>query len=197
VINWDDAYSSGDYREHWDYRHPSQELATALASGLAPAGGTVLDIGCGAGRDAIFAARLGFQVYGVDLSPQAIAIAREQAQAAGVIVEWQVGSATQLPIPDSAIDLACDRGCLHHIPVVERPSYFAEIARVLKVNGRLLLRGAASGEDNLFNPILPETIDPFLSDNGLQRGPFLPLILMADGNRELAANIVWITNTSS
>jgi len=197
MIDWNDAYVTGAYRQHWDFSHPSQELATALASGLVPVDGVVLDIGCGAGRDAIFAAQCGFEVFGVDLSPQAIAIARKQAQAAGVKVEWQVGSATQLPIPDTAIDLASDRGCLHHIPVAERPSYFAEVARVLKVNGRLLLRGAASDLDNFFTPILPETIDPFLPDNRLQRGPFIPIVIMADGNKELAANIVWITNTSS
>ena len=196
VIDWNESYATGAYRQHWDYSHPSQELATALASGLVPAGGVVLDIGCGAGRDAIFAAQCGFQAFGVDLSSQAIAIAQEQAQKAGVSVVWQVGSATQLPIHDTTIDLASDRGCLHHIAVAERPLYFTEIARVLKSNGRLLLRGAASDEDNFFKPIQPATIDPFLRTNQLQRGPFVPITMLADENKELAAHIVWITKIS-
>jgi hypothetical protein len=50
---WDAIYASGEYRQHWDYAHPSPELVAIVAAGLALPGGTALDLGCGAGREAL------------------------------------------------------------------------------------------------------------------------------------------------
>ncbi|NJL26785.1 MAG: class I SAM-dependent methyltransferase [Thermoanaerobaculia bacterium] len=86
-----------------------------VAGGLVPAGGTVLDVGCGAGVEAIFMASLGFEVIGVDRSEAGLEIARERAKTAGVGVEWRLGDALALPVETESIDLALDRGCFHVI----------------------------------------------------------------------------------
>ena len=52
--------------------------------GLFPAGGSVLDLGCGAGEDAVRFARSGTEVDGIDVSPAMVEIARERARAEGV-----------------------------------------------------------------------------------------------------------------
>ena len=57
---------------------------------------TVLDAACGVGRDALELARLGFDVVGVDLSPDMIAVARQQAEAEGLNVEFLMGDLSEL-----------------------------------------------------------------------------------------------------
>ena len=52
--------------------------------------GRVLDIAMGAGRNAIYLAKLGFEVEGVDMSPEAASIALELARKAGVTIRAQV-----------------------------------------------------------------------------------------------------------
>lgn len=61
-----------------------------LQSGMA-----VLDIGCGTGRHSIELAQRGFNVTGVDLTPEMLNEARQKSAAAGVDVEWVEGDATQ------------------------------------------------------------------------------------------------------
>ena len=64
-----------------------------------------LDVGCGTGVVAITAARLGARVSAVDLTPELLARARENATIAGVKVDWHEGDAEQLPYGDAEFDV--------------------------------------------------------------------------------------------
>lgn len=178
---WDRAYESGEYLAHWDYRHPSPELIAMVAARLVPAEGVALDIGCGAGREAIFLAQCGFRVIGVDISPKALAIARDRATAAGLEVDFRHGGVLQLPVEDQSIDFANDRGCFHHIAEDERTRYAEEVARVLKQGARLLLRGARGEGGEGFVAVTQETVDRHFSKAQFSHGPVLPILLVSDG----------------
>jgi ubiquinone/menaquinone biosynthesis C-methylase UbiE len=187
---WDEAYRSQDYLRHWEYSHPSQELVAAVACGLAPRAATVLDVGCGAGQEAIFLARCGFCVIGVDFSAEGLAIARQKAVAAGVKVDWREGSALALPVDAQSVDFANDRGCFHVIGREDRPRYAAEVYRVLKPGGGLLLRGArADAEEEHFVKVDEAEIDRYFDEAWFSRGPVLPLVMLSDGG-VLEGNIV-------
>ena len=179
---WEATYESGDYLGHWDYQVPSQELVAAVACQLLPAGGTVLDIGCGAGREAIFLAKCGFRVIGVDISTKALEIAKSRAEEAGTKVDWRQGSFFALPVEDETIDFVNDRGALHLVTETERPQFAAELKRVLKPRGKVLLRGASTfaGEEG-FTPITAESIDAHFPPEDFSRGPILPITLVSDG----------------
>jgi len=99
-----------------------------------------LDIGCGTGSDAVYLAGRGIETIGVDLSPAALELARERARRSGVSVEWIQADVLQLPLPDGCVDLALDRGCLHHLRPEDRSRYAIEVARVLRPGGTLLVR---------------------------------------------------------
>ncbi len=186
-MSWDDNYRDGGFLRMWDYRHPTQELvATVAALGL-PAGSAALDIGCGAGREAVFLASCGFRTTGVDLSPTALSIAADRANRAGVRVDWRTGNALALPVPDASIDLATDRGCFHHIDDADRPQFVREVARVLKPGGRFLLRGCRRSDMPPFVIIDAATVDRLFV--GFTHGPVLPITLQADSGT-LDSNLV-------
>jgi SAM-dependent methyltransferase len=56
-------------------------------------GGPLLDLACGTGRMALRMAALGYQVTGVDITPEMIARARQKAAQQGVSIEWVVADA--------------------------------------------------------------------------------------------------------
>ncbi len=64
----------------------------------------VLDLGCGNGRHVMFFARQGFQVAGIDISPQAIDWARDWCRREALAADVRVGNITQLPYADHAFE---------------------------------------------------------------------------------------------
>jgi ubiquinone/menaquinone biosynthesis C-methylase UbiE len=109
---------------------------TALAA-VRP-GDAVLDVGCSAGylaRKLAAVAKPG-QVTGVDPSEAAISYARRHARPA---TTFTVGSAQDLPVPDTSFDVVTCTLALHHIPARRLQDALAEMYRVTKPGGRLLL----------------------------------------------------------
>lgn len=177
---WDVAYREGDYLEHWESPHPPLELAAVIAAGLVPCGATVLDVGCGAGRETIFLAQCGFRAIGVDFSREALKIARRRAEASALAVEWRLGNVLELPLGDGAVDFVTDRGCFHVIPRRDRRRFAREIDRVLRPGGAILLRGAARDDEEAgLVAVDAEEIDRSFIAARFERGPLVPIVLAA------------------
>ena len=64
----------------------------------------VADIGCGAGSQAALWAELGDEVFGLDVSEVLVEIAARRAAAAGLLIRFDVGTATALPYDDASMD---------------------------------------------------------------------------------------------
>jgi arsenite methyltransferase len=105
------------------------------------AGEAILDIGSGAGVDAIMAARLvgpSGAVTGIDLVPEMLARARHNALLAGLDnLTFQEASAEGLPFPDNRFDLVISNGVFNL--VVDKVKALGEVFRVLKARGRFML----------------------------------------------------------
>ncbi len=186
---WDLSYEDGSYLEHWESPHTPPELAALVAVGAIPAGARVLDLGCGAGAEAIFLARHGFQAVGLDSSAKAIEIARGEAAKVALEVDFRIADATDLPFSDRSFGFASDRGCWHVIDRDQRASYARELARVLQPEAPFLLRGAREDdEEEGVVAVNSEEIDRYFAPRGFTRGPIIPLDLVAaSGN--LAGNL--------
>lgn len=76
----------------------------ALVARLFHPGNRILDVGCGAGREAIALARVGARVTAIDLVPAMIERARAEAAAAGIAVTFEVKSVTDLDEPPGSFD---------------------------------------------------------------------------------------------
>ena len=96
----------------------------------------MLDVGTGTGVLAISAARLGAKVSGLDLTPQLLEQARENAAIARLPgIEWQQGDAEELPYPDAAFDVVVSQ--FGHMFAPRPEVVMAEMRRVLKPGGRV------------------------------------------------------------
>ncbi len=187
---WDLAYDHGDHVEHWESPHFPFELATVVAAGLVPAGATVLDVGCGGGREAIFLARHGYPTIGIDTSVKALEIARARAVDAGVRVDFRHAGATDLPFADGSIGFAHDRGCLHVIDRDQRRAYARELHRVLRPGASFLLQGAdADSDEEGVVAVDAEEIDRTFVASAFSRGPVVPVALFARSGA-LAGNLI-------
>lgn len=112
-----------------------------LAFSAVSPGEVVLDLGSGAGIDLLLAAKkVGPQgrVIGVDMTEAMLAKARENIAAAGLDnVEVRLGLIEALPVEDASVDWVVSNCVINLSP--EKRKVFAEIARVLKPGGRMLV----------------------------------------------------------
>ena len=102
----------------------------------------MLDVGCGTGTLAMeVARRVGRtgHVTGVDPGTEQIARARSKAARRHVPIDFQIGVIEQLAFPDQTFDVVLSTLMMHHLPTNLRRQGLAEIARVLKPGGRLVI----------------------------------------------------------
>jgi len=98
-------------------------------------GDRVLDVGTGTGVVAVTAARQGCDVVALDLTPELLEHARENAAVAGVEVRWDVGDVERLPHGDSSFDAVVSQ--FGHMFAPRPDVAVAEMLRVLRPGGTL------------------------------------------------------------
>jgi len=130
---WDKRYVSGDLP--WDTGCPDTYLVR-LVSRWPECRGTVLEIGCGTGTNSIWLAEQGFDVIGLDLSAEAVAIARRHADKKGTACRFVCGDFLDCDLEKESCFFLFDRGCLHSMPDDEQRLAFAgRVAEMLSPGG--------------------------------------------------------------
>ncbi|GEM_PF-211978 len=107
---------------------------------LAP-GQRLLDLGCGTGTLVLMARRRcpDATVIGVDGDPTILGIARCKAQRAGILVQLDEGMAYALPYADGSFDAVVSTLTFHHLTPEQQERALAEVRRVLRPGGRLVI----------------------------------------------------------
>ncbi|MFT4037198.1 MAG: methyltransferase domain-containing protein [Thermomicrobiales bacterium] len=139
----------------WDSRSAENALAADreadldrvwAALGLQP-GAHLLDAGCGSGQFALALAARGARVTAVDLSPEMIRLGRGNAASRPELpVQWLVAPLDALPLETHSVDAVHARMVLPFVPDI--PAALAEIGRVLRPGGRVLVSTAGA-----FSPV--------------------------------------------
>ncbi|MCK5534034.1 arsenite methyltransferase [bacterium] len=135
------GYSNEEMRSVPDGANLGLGCGNPVAIASLKRGEVVLDLGSGAGFDAFLAARTigktGY-VIGVDMTPEMIKKAEDNAQKSGFEnVEFRLGEIEKLPVEDNSIDIVISNCVINLSPDKER--VFKEIFRVLKPGGRIMI----------------------------------------------------------
>jgi len=121
----------------WDNKAPSESVIAWETGGWVH--GDVLDIGCGLGDNAVYLAKNGHTVTGLDISPTALKTADQRAKDAGVDVKFAVADSTKLDGYTDAFDTVIDSGLFHSLDDNGRRSYTAAAHRATRPGATLLL----------------------------------------------------------
>jgi SAM-dependent methyltransferase len=112
----------------------------------------VLDAGCGTGEHTLLAAEHGADAAGVDISPRAIAQAREKAAGRGLAVRFEVADALNLGQIAMAFDTVIDSGLFHVFDDQGRVQYVTSLASVLQSGGTCYLMCFSDRQPGNFGP---------------------------------------------
>jgi tellurite methyltransferase len=140
---------------------------------------SILDAGCGGGRNLVYFLRNGFEVFAVDQNPEAIEYVSDLAISLArqlPVENFQVSEVEAMPFPDERFDAVISSAVLHFARDEKHFNRMLdEMGRVLKTNGLLFVRLASSiGIEDKIQPIgegrrylLPDGSERFLVDERL------------------------------
>lgn len=128
---WDERFQSPEYF----YGERPNAFLEAQAEHL-PAGGAVLSLGEGEGRNAVFLASRGHAVTALDSSPRGFEKLRQLAERRGVQVATWLEDVTQADLGEARWDGIVNVFC--HLPGVDRPALYERIRRALRPGGVFL-----------------------------------------------------------
>ncbi len=136
------------------YKAKVARIEKFLARHNVPTNGRFLELGCGAGNITLFMAEKGFEAYGIDIVPEAVAWAKEKMRKSSASADFCVGNVVDLKsYSDGFFDFVFDVETLHCIIGTDRKSCLASTFRILKKGG-LFLVGA-----NLVNEKLSKRVE--------------------------------------
>lgn len=146
-------------RDGWNAEALAQSMYDLVCDVLRRDGvdrGALLDLGCGDGKLTLRLAQSGWAVCGIDISPTAVAWARERSRALGIPADFRAGNVLDLPFRPGNFDVAVDSFCFHCIIGADRRRFLSETFRVLKRDGVLIILskcGSPKDPDYPFDPI--------------------------------------------
>jgi len=130
---WDTVYAPGAAPPPWDIGRPQQAFLRLADRGLLS--GRLLDAGCGTGEHALLAAARGAEAMGVDISPRAIAKARDKAAERGLPARFEVADVLSLEQLGMTFDTVIDSGVFHVFDDQDRARYVTSLGSVLRPDG--------------------------------------------------------------
>jgi methyl halide transferase len=141
--DWDQHYVDGNLP--WDSGVPSKELIRELDEGSMPTG-RAIELGCGTGTNAVYLASRGFDVTGFDVSPAALAAARQKAAQSGAKVNFAEADLCHFTLDVRPFDFVFDRGCYHAARRIDQPGFIKTLKRLTRPGTRFLLLAGNANE---------------------------------------------------
>jgi SAM-dependent methyltransferase len=130
--SWDEEYEPAKF-PLWEIGRPQPAFVRLADQGLLS--GQLLDVGCGTGEHVLLAAAQGAQATGVDISPRAIARARDKAAKRGLSARFEVADVLSLGQLGMTCDTVTDSGTFHVFDDEDRTRYVMSLASVLRSGG--------------------------------------------------------------
>jgi ubiquinone/menaquinone biosynthesis C-methylase UbiE len=133
--NWDEVYKKGGIFKYYDMLKAHPDISRIIDIFKQKKVIKVLDLGCGLGNNLMPLAVNGFEVSGLDMSPQAITKLKESLKKIGMNADLKVGLLEKLPYKDSEFDAVICVQTLPHGRTENIKKGVSEMVRVLKKGG--------------------------------------------------------------
>lgn len=178
-----DIYASADAPEDlpWHRDEPWPMLRQVVEADDAP--GRALDLGCGAGEFAVYMARQGYDVTGIDMHETPLQMARERAERSDVDLTLVQGDVLAWEA-NGPYDLVLDSGCYHSMSDPQRADY------------RERLHGRVAGDGNFVlvhfskkNVLDWRPVGPYRRKRATIRAEFSPLLTEVDYTDEIQTGV--------
>lgn len=130
-----------DGKQFWNSTYDARAMVGALdftkkVMNYCEAGSSILDVGCGDGRDSLYFAQNGLKVTAIDFSEKAI----ERVHALGAPIDARAMDTTRMDFPDASFDVVYAHLSLHYFDDTMTTEVFANIHRMLKPRGHFFVR---------------------------------------------------------
>lgn len=114
---------------------------------------SILDLGCGTGRNVNYLGELGNKVIGIEISKTAINLAKERANELGLKINYILGDIGEpYEVEENSIDIVLDVTSSNSLDEKGRDVYLSEVNRVLKTGGYFFVRALCKdGNKNVKN----------------------------------------------
>lgn len=153
---YDDSYSHSGFNAQ--RRYPNEELLRFFGRyyfALSPEARQrvrVLEMGCGSGSNLWMIAREGFDAYGIDLSPQGIALCESMLTHWGTTATLKAADMTAVPYPDGHFQAIVDVFSSFCLDEMGFAAFLSEASRLLVPGGRFFSYAPSKGSDAFTNP---------------------------------------------
>jgi SAM-dependent methyltransferase len=135
---WEEIWRSGDIPPRYRTQAAPEDWVVEWAETL-PAGGAILDLGCGVGRHCVYLGGRGFRMAGQDISPSGVEQTSAACAGRGIPFEGKVSDMSAIPWGDATFDGALSIATIHHQLRAGIAHTLGEMRRVLKPGGALLI----------------------------------------------------------
>ena len=142
--------ASYDGTPPWDIGRAQREIIKLAQSGILRS--DILDVGCGTGENALYLASLGFNVWGVDAAPKAIAKAQKKSEEKKIATHFESADALHLKELNKKFDTLIDCGLFHVFSDEDRSLYVKSLHEALKPGGRYFLLCFSDKEPGTWGP---------------------------------------------
>lgn len=162
---WDDVFK----KQGRVFNEPHPDVVQ-LAKDLQPAAGKrILDLGSGSGRHVVHLAKAGYEVHGFDYAQHGIDLTRKWLEDENLEADLYLGDMTgALPFEDHFFDAIISIQVIHHARLETIEATIAELVRILKPNGALLITvPETKNQAKTFEEIAPNTFIPL---DGIEKG---------------------------
>ncbi len=134
----------------WDIGRAQREFVQLEESG--DIHGSVLDVGCGKGDNALYLAERGHKVWGVDSVKSVIEIARAKAEARGIAAIFSIQDSLHLASIGRLFDTVIDSGFFHTLSDQARPVYVGNLHSVIRPEGSYFMLAFSELEPGCYGP---------------------------------------------
>jgi len=148
AVFWDRVFTALDFPTTDFSKSKSSESLINFCSRHLTEGCSVLDLGCGGGRNSHYLAQEGFELYGMDISEAAVDLCRKRFEKFNLKGNFRQGDFTSIPFEDNFFQGIVCIAAIDHVTLFGAEAAVREMRRIIKPGSKILITFDPQGTDD-------------------------------------------------